>query len=263
MASPHEALLTFLQDGRWHTLTTCAEAIHQTVADLWDPLTEKPLHGMARHAERIYALQVHRHGLTPNRIALALPTVAAAACPLCQLGQPYTPSPWAIWDSPFLFDTEEAAHAAIRDYIQTHSGWHQTATLAQAWGIPLTANLVRGRDSKTLGFFLNELMKDSAFVAHRHVIFVDNYSRHVLWITRTPAPAQCPTCTDSSAAVRCPRCGAPVASPDDVIDRVQGFHTTTTLMTWHLNPPGCRHCLPAQGWLSATSSSESRARRWP
>lgn len=237
-------LVKSLQDGQWHSLATCARIMQRSVSDLWEPLMEKPLRGLVRRAERLYAIQVHRHAMTPQGIALALPTVSAAQCPLCQRGEAYHPSPWAIWGSPFLFETDAAAEAALRTYIQTHPGWHQAATIAEAWQIPTTAIIVRGTDNKMVGTVLNALAQNPGFLAHRHLYRIHEYTQPSLWVTADPQPAaSCPGCADGSAADRCPRCGHPIASPEDVIDRVKGLHGPTGLITWFLDPPGCLHCV--------------------
>ncbi|WP_020373808.1 hypothetical protein [Sulfobacillus thermosulfidooxidans] len=237
-------LMTCLQDGQWHTLATCARHMQRSVAELWDPLLDKPQRGLVRRAERTYAIQVHRHALTPQGIALALPTVSAAQCPLCQCGEAYQPSPLAIWGSAFLFETDDTAKAALRTYLQTHPGWHQTATIAKAWQIPPTAIIVRGTDNKTIGTLLLAVTDQPGFVVHHHRYQTIENTWTVSWVTADPQPAAaCPACADRSAADRCPRCGHPVASPEDVIDRVKGLRGITGLMTWFLDPPGCLYCV--------------------
>lgn len=247
MPATLDHILQFLEDGHWHSLAECAQHLRVPVGELWDPIEERPRRGILRHGERIYALQVHRHALTPTNIAIALPTVSAAHCPLCQQGQPYTPSPWAIWDNPQCYATTDAAEQAIRTYIQTHPGWHHPTTMAQAWQIPVSANLVQGTDNKTLGALLQSLKYDPAFVVHRHLHVIGEYTHTETWVTTAPS-LQCPDCQPMETTARCPRCDAPLVSEADVIDRIQGFHGSTGLTVWHLDPPGCPSCLPMYGW---------------
>lgn len=233
-------------DG-WTTLADSAQRLHVSVADLWNPLVERPSQGLVRHAERVYAVKVHRHALSADGLWLAPPALADSACPRCRLHEPYTPSPWAIWDSLHAYPDAETARQAIMDYVLTHAGWHHAQTLARAWNIPVSANLVRGTDNKSLGALLYELRHDQRFGMHRHLHIVGEYERVETWVTAQGTEARCPACDRDNSPAHCPRCGARIASASDLIDSVQGLHGSRQLSLWHLDPPGCTACLPT-GW---------------
>ena len=242
-------LVQALHDRRWMSLADSAEILRMPVAALWDPVIERPHRGSLRHAERIYAIKVHRHELSPEGILIAAPNVADDLCPRCRNDEPYTPSPWALWDSPHCYDDVATAQRAVTEYVRMHDGWHHSETIARAWHIPVSANLVRGTDNKTLGTFLRTLKNNAAFLFHRHLRIVGEYERTETWVTRqssTTSPI-CPDCERNDSQANCPRCGARIASGEDLIDRIQGFHGSKELTVWHLDPPGCTACVPT-GW---------------
>lgn len=246
-------VLAALGHREWVSLRTLAERLRCPVSTLWDPLVERPNAGLVRRAERTYAMRVHRHQMTTDGIWLADPHTPEPLCPRCRAGAAYVPSPWAIWDSPHCYPTADAARDAVAAHIRAHSGWHSPRTIAEAWHIPVSAILVRGTDNTTIGTFLGRLDRDPAFVVHRHVRIVGDLERVESWAAlRTPGlPEQCPGCDPADATVYCPRCGARVASEADLIDRIQGFHGSRGLTSWHLDPPGCTACVPA-GWSNPT-----------
>ena len=49
-----------------------------------------------------------------------------------------------------IFDLSSDAVQAVGAYIRQHAGWHNADSLARAWRLPVTANLVRGVDNYTL-----------------------------------------------------------------------------------------------------------------
>jgi len=212
-------------------------------------MVERPRHSKLRHAERIYLIRVHRHQLTPDGILLGSASAADTSCPRCQNGESYQASPWAIWDHPHSYPSSEAALKDIAEYVRTHPGWHHASTIAAAWKIPESANLVHGIDNKTLGWGLGQLGTWAEFQLHRHKITVGEYDDRVTtWVTRSDTPAvECPGCHSTNVQAHCPRCGAAIASVNDVMDHVQGFNQTRGLTVWHLDPPGCTACIPT-GW---------------
>lgn len=242
-------LAQVLQDKKWISLEDSAKTLRIPVAELWDPIIERPRRGSLRHEERIYAIKVHRHQLSPEGILIAEPSVVDERCPRCQNGEPYTPSPWALWDSPHCYDDVAAAQHAVREYVWHHEGWHHAKTIAQVWHIPVSANLVRNVDNKTLGTLMLTFKNDGAFLFHRHLRLIGEYDRTETWVARqTPAtPLLCPDCERADSRSHCSRCGARVASEEDLIDRIQGFRGSKQLTVWHLDPPGCTACVPT-GW---------------
>ena len=245
--------LTFLHQqlsvDHWRTLADIAQDWPQPLTVLWDPWQMFPVRGLLRHAERIYAVKIHRHALTPLDIWLGHPQSSDQSCPACQTGSPYTPSRWAVWDSPYVFDHSSDAVHAVGTYIRQHAGWHNADSLARAWRLPVTANLVRGVDNYTLGHIFHALKHEADLVIHRHVHQVDGYERTVTWMIRRADSlvSTCPDCRSETGSAYCLRCGARIASELDVIDQVQGLHGTKALTVWHLDPPGCIACVPT-GW---------------
>ena len=81
-----QRVLSWLSQHHWISLKELAQTLSCPISQLWDPLQDRPVRGIVRRAERLYAIKVHRHQITFEGIWVADAHQFDTTCPRCHAG---------------------------------------------------------------------------------------------------------------------------------------------------------------------------------